>query len=291
MLCTCSDGSATTRPRSHSRPKCTCWTMIWACRSARPGLRSWRLRIFGIDPDEDRLRIRALRAMPPMRAAHDDERRQVFSAALGQFDELLTAAASVGPASRPLPLYYALNQAGRAIVAALQPADRPWEPRGDGLSIPGSEDARLQGTMIAPAPRPGSFQLLAEAINAPVLTSETALSNVGQQYPGSTNSPDLAPVARAGSHLRSMVRRRPCSDRCGISIGFRPTNRRNPAYSSTSKRRTRGAGKVSSLRRSRTTTRTEWRQRRPWSAGRIRTGAHARSTQRRRVTYGRRASG
>jgi hypothetical protein len=112
----------------------------------------------------------------------------VFSAALGQFDELLDAAASVGPASRPLPLYYALNQAGRAIAAALQQPDRPWQPRLHGLSIRGPDDGSLQQTTISPQDtsddRPGSFDLLAEAISAPRLTAPTMLSNVWAAIPG-----------------------------------------------------------------------------------------------------------
>ena len=143
---------------------------------------------FQLDAAEDRLRIRALRAMPPGRAANDQDRRRVFSAALGQFDELLTAAASVGPASRPLPLYYALNQAGRAIVAALQQPDRPWEPRIHGLSIGGPGEHGLQYTTINPQDtsdkRPGSFQVLAEVIRAPVLTESTMLMSVWAAIPG-----------------------------------------------------------------------------------------------------------
>ena len=57
------------------------------------------MAIFGVDSAYDRLRIRALRVLPPGRA-RDDDRRGVFTAALGQFDELLDAAAAVGPASR-----------------------------------------------------------------------------------------------------------------------------------------------------------------------------------------------
>lgn len=62
--------------------------------------------------------LRATRAAPPGRAAADGDRRAVYNAALQQFEELLAAARAVGPASRPLPLFYALSQAGRAIVAA-----------------------------------------------------------------------------------------------------------------------------------------------------------------------------
>jgi hypothetical protein len=141
--------------------------------------------IFGIDPNEDRRRIRALRAMPPGGASNDDVRRRVFSAALGQFDELLDAASSVGPASCPLPLYYALNQASRAIAASLQQPDRPWQAHRHGLSISGPDGSRLQGTTISPQQRkPGTFDILAEGIRAPGLTAETALANIWAAVPG-----------------------------------------------------------------------------------------------------------
>jgi hypothetical protein len=85
--------------------------------------------------DSDSLyRIRATRACPPGHAYDDGERRQVYSAALAQFDELISAASAVGPASRPLPLFYALSQAGRAIAAAH--ATGSWRLRGHGLRAP-----------------------------------------------------------------------------------------------------------------------------------------------------------
>ncbi len=76
--------------------------------------------------------IRATRASPPGFARDDDERRRVYGAALAQFDELIAASAAVGPASRPLPLFYALSQAGRAIAAAH--AETAWSLRWHGLS-------------------------------------------------------------------------------------------------------------------------------------------------------------
>jgi hypothetical protein len=77
-------------------------------------------------------RIRATRASPPEHASDNKERRHVYAAALAQFDELISAASAVGPASRPLPLFYALSQAGRAISAAH--LGEPWRLRGHGLN-------------------------------------------------------------------------------------------------------------------------------------------------------------
>jgi hypothetical protein len=76
--------------------------------------------------------IRATRASPPGFARGDNERRRVYGAALAQFDELIAASAAVGPASRPLPLFYALSQAGRAVAAAH--AETAWRLRWHGLS-------------------------------------------------------------------------------------------------------------------------------------------------------------
>jgi hypothetical protein len=62
--------------------------------------------------------IRGTRADPPGKAAAHGARQALYSASLEQFEQLLQAAEVVGPAARPLPLFYALSQAGRAIVAA-----------------------------------------------------------------------------------------------------------------------------------------------------------------------------
>jgi hypothetical protein len=62
--------------------------------------------------------LRGSRAKPPHRAAENANRRGLYGASLEQFDQLLHAARQIGPAARPLPLFYALSQAGRAIVAA-----------------------------------------------------------------------------------------------------------------------------------------------------------------------------
>jgi hypothetical protein len=85
--------------------------------------------------------IRATRASPPGHARDDEERRRVYGAALAQFDELIGAASLVGPASRPLPLFYALSQAGRAVAAGH--AEGAWRLRGHGLSAPELDPAPL----------------------------------------------------------------------------------------------------------------------------------------------------
>ena len=153
------------------------------------------VRLFGLDPEDDRFRIRGLRSRPPGWASKDADRRHVFSASLGQFDELLTAAAAVGPASRPLPLYYALNQAGRAIAAARQDPPQPWEPKSHGLHIGDPESDFLGELAIDPAPRKDgrdSFGILARATGRPPLVNSVMLLNVWAAIPGCP-SPASAP--------------------------------------------------------------------------------------------------
>ena len=86
--------------------------------------------------------IQATRASPPGYAHDDEERRAIYGAALAQFDELISAAAAVGPASRPLPLFYALSQAGRAISAAH--ATGLWALGSHGLEAPELDQPLLE---------------------------------------------------------------------------------------------------------------------------------------------------
>jgi hypothetical protein len=152
-----------------------------------------------LDPTEDRFRVRALRATPPGRASHDPERRRVFASALGQFDELLDAAAAAGAASRPLPLYYAVSQATTAIAAALSEPGRIWLPGSHGLTV-GEPDPRFLGsTSIRSQPRrrkgeidtSDSFSILCDAINEPGLTRPTSISAVWAALPELDQNPGL----------------------------------------------------------------------------------------------------
>lgn len=91
-----------------------------------------------------------LRAAPPARV--DANRRPTFVAALEQFEELIRASRVVAPAAQPLPLFYALSQAGRAIGAARLEND--WQLHGHGLSIPRSRRSHCSNARCAPGRRP-----------------------------------------------------------------------------------------------------------------------------------------
>jgi hypothetical protein len=62
--------------------------------------------------------IRLTIASPLGQAATDAARRTTYTASLIIYEQLLDAAKTVPHTARPLPVFYALSQAGRAIVAA-----------------------------------------------------------------------------------------------------------------------------------------------------------------------------
>jgi hypothetical protein len=117
--------------------------------------------------------LRMTRSAPGGLARKDPDRASVYRAALQQFEELIRAAEASGPASKPLPLFYALTQAGRAIVALRGGPSH----RGHGLRI-GELQVDALDTNVGPAPRgkmPGHFQATARALSSPTLGCDTQI--------------------------------------------------------------------------------------------------------------------
>lgn len=112
------------------------------------------------------------RANLPRGVAGDLNRARVYRAALNQFEELVRAAQEIGPSSRPLPLFYAVAQAGRAIVAARGGPDH----YGHGLRL-GDPQADPLETQVIPATqkRLGHFQAVVQAIGSPALLRPAAI--------------------------------------------------------------------------------------------------------------------
>jgi YaaC-like Protein len=144
--------------------------------------------------------IRATRAAPPGSAVNDGERRAVYGSALAQFDELIEAAATAGPASRPLPLFYALSQAGRAIAAAH--AEGIWQLRTHGLTAPDLDAAppSIKVHRSQAAANDGawvdSFTGVAAATNADIFASAASLGALWASLPELV---DLHPPALASA--------------------------------------------------------------------------------------------
>lgn len=153
--------------------------------------------------------MRALRATPPGLAG-SPERQETFGAALEQFEQLLLASQAAGPATSPILLFYALSQAGRAIVAA---HGNPEHKRGHGVTV---EPARgsIGATTITPT-RAGLFQAVAAATGSPPLTRTVTLSEAWGAVPGVSRvsgfggeSPPIFSVAGNGGpeSLTRMIR-------------------------------------------------------------------------------------
>lgn len=105
--------------------------------------------------------------------------------ALEQAEQLFTAAAATGPAARPLPLFYGLSQAGRALVAARTPGD-PWKPRGHGIGEAAGNCTTTSVADFKVEPRTGkagAFALVADALASSALAGPTRLGDLWPLLP------------------------------------------------------------------------------------------------------------
>lgn len=135
--------------------------------------------------------IRGTRADPPGFASEDEERRAIYSAGLEQFEQLLAASQNTPPSALPLTLFYALGQAGRAIVAA-----RGDSPRVEGHGL--SQDRRkpqpsdLLHRKIKRAPsRSGldAFGAVSRAIDSPDVGGSLEIGALWVALPGTHRVP------------------------------------------------------------------------------------------------------
>lgn len=123
-----------------------------------------------------------MRAEPPG-VASEGARKRVFTAALQQAEELHGAAAVSGYASRPISLFYALSQGGRAITAARN-TDEDWQLRGHGLKVRTERPAGL--TRLSP--QPGAFAVLSRVTNSGAVGSDVTLAALAATLPELTRT-------------------------------------------------------------------------------------------------------
>lgn len=121
------------------------------------------------DPEEAWEKLRASRANPPGKAA-GGARRKTYAAAPEQAEQMFRAAATVGPATRPLQVFYGLSQAGRAIAAtAVDLRGEDWRLDGHGIRASGFDkpfaDIEIR---TDPATSRGSFVRLSQLFDSPV---------------------------------------------------------------------------------------------------------------------------
>src|SRR5690242_12982400 len=132
--------------------------------------------------------IRRGRADPPALAAEHEDRKSVFQSALAQAEELWDAATVAGPASRPLPLFYCVSQAGRAVCAAWTRADE-WRPRHHGLRRRESDatapEARALDYAAAVTSQPlGIYTMVAEATASSTFEGFATVADLWASLPG-----------------------------------------------------------------------------------------------------------
>jgi hypothetical protein len=131
--------------------------------------------------------LRATRASPPGQAGSSTARRETYSSALHQFDELMAAAAEVSAVSRPMLLYYAMHQAGKAVCAAWT-LGSDWNVRGHGLKQ-ASRDAKwrkdVRKFLVKPDDSPGVFGAFAAAIGSHALTAGVEVGELWAAIPES----------------------------------------------------------------------------------------------------------
>lgn len=132
--------------------------------------------------------VRRRRASPPGLAAERDDRRSVFQSSLAQAEELWDAAAAVGPASRPLPLYYCVSQVGRAVCASWT-LEGDWRPRAHGLRrvVPDDPEpaARALAYSASLENRPnGAFGMIASATRSTTFAGEASVAQFWASLPG-----------------------------------------------------------------------------------------------------------
>jgi YaaC-like Protein len=155
-------------------------------RNAVPGVGELKRRN-QTDPKEDWRSVRRDRSAPPGAAEVEEDRRLVFQSALAQAEELWDAAAVAGPASRPLPLFYCLSQAGRAVCAAWTMTEN-WRPGAHGLRRHVSEDvdpvARTwdYGTSVTDHEL-GIYSMVAEATRSSTFTSVASVAQIWSSLP------------------------------------------------------------------------------------------------------------
>jgi hypothetical protein len=126
--------------------------------------------------------------MHPPSAAQESRRRDVYRAALQQFEELFESAAAAGPASRPLPLFYALSQAGRAIAAAYdQTVD--WDFHGHGLKLSHDEGGTDFLQRLVSGRGSGAFPAVQEATDSPPLNEPVAVGALWSSLPDLADTP------------------------------------------------------------------------------------------------------
>jgi hypothetical protein len=107
-----------------------------------------------------------------------------------QSEQFFRLSDQAGYETKPILLYYGLNQAARAIVAVGAAPGDPWELNGHGLTCPGLNQARTLGDVIVvDQGKDKSFQKLAEYMGAPTLPARLEFRRLWGSLPEGAETP------------------------------------------------------------------------------------------------------
>lgn len=111
----------------------------------------------------------------------------MFTSATKQSEQFFRLSDQAGYETKPILLYYGLNQASRALRAVSERPNsyRAWEPRGHGITCPNVDTATELGDVVVKDSRPGKsgdthgyFQKFAQLVSSPTLSEPVQLRDV-----------------------------------------------------------------------------------------------------------------
>lgn len=132
------------------------------------------------DWSEHRLGFRSLRSLRTP-TVERGLRGEVYTTGLMQAEELWDAADDVSSLASPILRYYAMVQACRSLVAASHLGNSDWEARnGHGLAlrVPSGNRWGLDDVLIRSDGEHQTAQKLAQALDSPLLTRQTPLTDL-----------------------------------------------------------------------------------------------------------------
>ena len=174
--------------------------------------------------DEAWRAIRSMRHEPPGYASLKP-RRQLFASAMEQSEQLFRLSDDAGYETKPILLYYGLNQAARAIVAGAANKSEPWKVQGHGLRCPNLNEVTALGELTVTDHGRGGFQQLAKYVGSPTLRDKVEFRELWTSLPEGTEVP-LPGVERLWSagnlRLNDPGRSHLDSSNAGVFIGQFP---------------------------------------------------------------------
>jgi hypothetical protein len=121
----------------------------------------------------------------PQGFARERRRKLLYTSSLEQAEQYFRLSDKAGYETKPVLLYYGLNQAARAILAAAARPDEPWETSGHGIKAVALDSVRELGDLVVRdfGSDQTSFRALARHIGSPSLPRGTTMRELWFSLP------------------------------------------------------------------------------------------------------------